>query len=161
MAKEQKNKYFVKKEKEEEWADICSLFPSVNVLTINGINALGDAVNVYNEQWVNSKKEDYMVGAVDGKIVRKNVDISLTFICGQRYGGSNTDTMTVYQNFVDYMCSGDVYILSKYANKSVHAVSLKGCKTTTERLHRGKDSYIMGSIDFHLIEPPASESAVN
>ena len=151
-----KNKYYVRKKSTDAWEDVTTKFDGVKVLSISGFNEKGEAVNIYSEQWINSPVEDIMVTTqIEGQdvIIRKNVDLSLTFICGERYGAS--DTQAVHDAFVDYMCNnGDIYIKSAYTNKQAHVISLKAYKPTTEKLHRGSNSYIMGTIELHNIEPP-------
>lgn len=146
-------KYFVRTSASGAWEDVTTKFAGVKILTFDGFNELGDSINVYDEQWVNSAVEDVMV--VGNTIVRKNVDLSLTFICGTRYGAS--DTQTVHDNFINYMCKqGALYVKSAYVGKQAHVICLKSYKPTTQRLQRGNDSYIMGTITLHCIEPPTS-----
>lgn len=149
-------KYFIRKKNTNTWEDFTTKFKGLKILKIDGMTEVGDAVNVYNEQWVNSKKEDFMVTTqIDGSdvIIRKNVDLELTFICGERYGAQ--DTQTLHGNFIDWVANyGDFYIRSDYAKKQAHVICLKAYKPTVQKLHRGSNSYIMGTITLHCIEPP-------
>lgn len=155
-----KGKYFIKKNKDDEWEDITTKFLGVKILSISDLRELGEAVNVYNEQWINSQREDFMVTTKDEDgndvVVRKNLDLKMTFICGTRYGASSTQGM--HDIFVDYMTKhGDFYIKTLYDEKEVRVVCLKGYKPTTKKLHRGfNDSYILGTIELHALDSPTS-----
>ena len=138
----------------------------VRVLAIDGLDEVGDAVNVYTEQWIDSNVEDYMctkkkqvagLGEVDD-IIRKNVDINLTMIISPRYTiqGTSIDVQDTYNQMVSTLCyNGDVWLKSTYTNKIAHVVCLKAFKPTAVKLHRGMDSYILVTIPFHCIEPPS------
>lgn len=153
MAQNLSNKYFVKKTAGGAWEDVTTKFAGVKILSIDGMNELGDAQNVYTAQWVNSQTEDYYLSG--GTIIRANVDISITFIVGERYGASNTQT--VHDAFINYMCNGgDLYVKSAYIGKYAHVVCLKGYKPTTQRLHRGASSYILGTITMHTLNAPST-----
>jgi hypothetical protein len=138
----------------------------VRVLAIDGLDEVGDAVNVYTEQWIDSNVEDYMctkkktVGDYEvDVIVRKNVDINLTMIISPRYTiqGTNVDVQDTYNDMVSSLCdNGDIWIKSLYTNKIAHVVCLKAFKPTAVKLHRGMDSYILVTIPFHCIEPPSN-----
>jgi len=160
MAKDLSNKYFVKRQESDSWQDVTTLFDGIKILSIKGFNEEGESVNVYSEQWVNSQTEDFLVatkGENDNDVViRKNVDLELTFIAGSRYSASgNVDTQTVYDLFNDYVCKhGDFYVKSAYSGKYAHVVCLKGVKPTTEKLHRGNNSYILATATLHTLEPP-------
>lgn len=151
-------KYYVRRNTTDEWEDITEKFVGVKILKIDGFNELGDAVNVYNEQWQESQSEDFLITGSSGNIIRKNVDLSLTFICGTRYGAINTQQ--VHDTFIEYMTKlGDFFIKSKYTGKEVHVVCLKGYKPTTQKLHRGvSDSYIMGTVELHTLDMPQTSS---
>lgn len=144
-----KGKYFVRKDENSSWEDITTKFSGVKVLSASGFNELGETTNVYCEQWVNSQREDFHVAG--DSVIRKNADLRLTFICGERYGAS--DTQATHDDFVEYMCNqGDLYLKSEYVGKYAHVVCTKAYKPTTEKLHRGKDSYIMGTIELHILD---------
>lgn len=137
--------------------------PGVRVLAIDGLDEIGDAVNVYTEQWVDSDTEDYMCtkkknvnGIEVDDIVRKNVDINLTFIVSQRYTPDTINVQEVYDDLVSTLCyNGAIYLKSLYTNRIAHVVCLKAFKPTAVKLHRGMDSYILVTIPFHCIEPPS------
>ena len=154
------NKYFVRKDSNSEWEDVTTKFLGVRILSITGFNSLGEAINVYSEQWVNSPKTDFLVTSQDERgndvIIRKNGEVSLTFICGERYGAE--DTQEANDAFVDYITKhGDLYIKSAYTNKVAHVICLQSYEPTTEKLHRGNRSYIMGTIKLDLLEPVGIE----
>lgn len=163
MALDLSGKYFVRRSTSEAWKDVTS-FDGVRVLAIDGFNEQGDALNVYNEQWVNSQVEDVMVTTqVNGAdvIIRKNVDLTLTFVAGERYAANplTASTRDIYDNFVDYMTKhGAIYIQSRYTGKVAHVICLKGFKPTSQRLQRGQRSYILASIPFHCLEEPQAQS---
>jgi hypothetical protein len=138
----------------------------VRVLAIDGLDEVGDAVNVYTEQWIDSNVEDYMctkkktVGKTEvDDVVRKNVDINLTMIISPRYtiSGTDLDVQGTYNDMVATLCyNGDIWLKSLYTNKIAHVVCLKAFKPTAVKLHRGMDSYILVTIPFHCIEPPSN-----
>ena len=103
---------------------------------------------------MNSQVEDYFLAG--NGVVRSNIDLDMTFIVGTRYSANkNIDTQTVYDAFVAYVCDyGDFYIKSAYSDKYAHVVCLKGVKPTTEKLHRGNDSYIMATATLHTLDEP-------
>lgn len=153
MAYNLSNKYFVKKTLGGAWEDVTTKFVGVKILSVDGMDELGDAQNVYTAQWVNSQTEDYHLSG--NTIIRSNVDINVTFIVGERYGAS--DTQTVHNTFTNYMCKqGDFYIRSAYTGEYAHVVCLKGYKPTTKKLHRGTNSFIMGTITLHTLSSPTS-----
>ena len=158
MVNDLSNKYFVKRQESDSWQDVTTLFDGIKILSIKGFNEEGESVNVYSEQWVNSQTEDFLVTTKDENdndvVIRKNVDLEMTFIAGSRYSASgNVDTQTVYDLFKDYICKhGDFYIKSLYSGKYAHVVCLKGLKPTTEKLHRGNKSYIMATATLHTLD---------
>lgn len=162
MANELSNKYFVRKSTTDAWEDITTKFAGCKILKMDGFNELGDAVNVYNEQWVGSQTEDFLVTTQDGQgnnvIVRKNVDIQMTLIISRRYS-PNIDEQTVFDSVADYFCGhGDLYIKSAYVNKQAHVICLKAVKPTAQDLHRGNRSYILATVELHTLEKPTTVS---
>lgn len=157
MANNLSNKYFVKRQESDSWQDVTTLFDGVKVLSISGFNSEGEAVNVYSEQWVNSQEEDFLVTTKDEHdndvVIRKNVDLEMTFIVGTRYSANkNVDTQTVYDSFKDYICkNGSFYIKSAYVGKYAHVICLKGINPTAQNLHRGQNSYIMATVTLHTL----------
>ena len=156
------NKYYVRKSTDDEWEDLTTKFQGVKVLKLDGMNEQGDAVNVYSEQWINSQAEDFLVTTQDGQgndvIIRKNVELQLTFIAGTRYGA--LDTQAIHDAFIEYTTKqGDFYIKSKYTGKEAHVVCLKGYKPTIQKLQRGAlNSFIMGTIELHTLDMPNTSS---
>lgn len=154
-------RYYIKRNINDTYNDITSLFRGVAILSLDGMNERGDAVNVYNEQWVNEQAEDFLVtkqetidNVTRDVIIRKNVDLKLTFIIGRRYANRLIDEQQVYDNFVDYVSNGDFYIKSTYANKEAHVICLKGFKPTTTKVQRGFDSHIIATIELHTLDMP-------
>jgi hypothetical protein len=146
-------KYFVRKSSSSAWEDVTTKYRGVKILSIDGFNEIGDAKNIYTAQWVDTQDEDYVLAG--NSVVRANTDLSVTFIVGNRYGAS--DAQAVHDEFIDYMCmQGDLYIRSIYVNKHAHVVCLKSYKPTTQRLHRGANSYILGTITLHMLDTPAT-----
>ena len=147
-----KDKNYVKRTSAGTWEEISTKFQGCYVLSLDGTNARGEAVNVFTQQFVDSQTEDYML--VGSTVIRKNVDLSLTFICGTRYGA--LDVQQVHDEFVDYItANGDFYIKSKYTEKEAHVVCQEGYKPTMVKLHRGVDgSYIIGTIKLHTLDMP-------
>lgn len=144
--------YFVKNKEGEEYIDVTS-FDGVRVLSVEGFAEKGKPINIYTAQWIDSQKEDFMVASQDGKVVRENVDISVTFIVGQRYAKTQIDVLQSHEKFVEYLTSSDVWIRSSYAsNKVVHCVCLQSYKPTTIKLQRGDNSFILGTITLHALE---------
>lgn len=165
MAIDLSDKYYVKKTSSGQWEDVSQKFLGVRILKLDGMNEQGDAVNVFTQQFVDSQSEDFFVTKKDGLgndvIVRKNVELQLTFICGTRYGA--VDTQTVHDAFVDYITKhGDFYIKSKYVGKESHVVCQKAYKPTTQKLQRGaSDSYIIGTMELHTLNAPSASSDVH
>lgn len=154
-----KNRFFVKNTQSGTFQDITTMFDGVAVLKLDGMLAKGEPVNVYTAQWIDSQQEDFMITTLDGNdnpvVVRKNVDLELTFIVRQKYATATIDVQTVHDNFVDYITGSDVWLKSSYVgNKYVHCVCLKEYKPTTVKLGRGDNSYIMGTITLHCLDAP-------
>lgn len=151
-------KIFVKKTLSDNWEDINTKFDGVCVLGLSGMDEIGDTVNVYDEQWINSDVEDFHV--VGGRMIRKNVDITLTFIVGKRYATNpSMDVQMMHDFFVDYICNTDgFYIRNEHIKKTAHVACLKAYKPTTSHVRRLRDgtdeenSYIMGSVTLHTLE---------
>ena len=154
-----KNRFFVKNTQSGTFQDITTMFDGVAVLKLDGMLAKGEPVNVYTAQWIDSQQEDFMITTLDGNdnpvVVRKNVDLELTFIVRQKYATGTIDVQTVHDNFVDYITGSDIWLKSSYVgNKYVHCVCLKEYKPTTVKLGRGDNSYIMGTITLHCLDAP-------
>jgi hypothetical protein len=154
------NRYFVKKPDDEAYTDIETLFDGITVLSIDGFNEIGESVNVYHEQWTDSQVEDFLVTTQDSQendlIIRKNVDLSLTFIISRRYTNRLIDEQTVYNQFVSYLNSGDFYIKSLYANDEAHVICLDGFKPTSYKYNRGWGNYIIATVKLHTLNATSS-----
>lgn len=158
---ELRDKYFVRKSANDEWEDITTKFDGVKVLSITDFNTRGKSVNIYNAQWITelTQDEDYAVGTEDGQgnpiVLRENIDISITFIVGNKYATNAIDVVQVHDAFVDYMTDGALYIKSKYTNKEVKCVCLDEYKPTMEKLQRDGSSRIMGTLKLHTLGKPS------
>lgn len=153
------NRFFAKNTESGTFQDITTMFDGVAVLKLDGMLAKGEPVNVYTAQWIDSQQEDFIITTLDGNdnpvVVRKNVDLELTFIVRQKYATGTIDVQTVHDNFVDYITGSDVWLKSSYVgNKYVHCVCLKEYKPTTVKLGRGNNSYMMGTITLHCLDAP-------
>lgn len=159
--------YQVKNTESGTYQNIETMFPGVAILKVDGMLERGEPVNIYSAQWVNSQEEDFLITTRDiydnPVVIRKNVDLEVTFIVKQKYASSTIDVMTTHDNFVDYMTGSDVWIKSSYMNnKYVHCVCLKEYKPTNVRLQRtindnGRridNSYVIGTITLHTLDSP-------
>lgn len=159
MNTEGKNIYFVKNTSNGNFVDVTTLFDGVRILKMSSMFAKGEAINVATQQWQDSQAEDCIITKeVNGVpvIVRKNVDIDVTFIVRQKYATNTIDVEAVHDSFVDFMTDTDIWIKSAYSgNKSVHCVCQKDYKPTTEKLNRGENSYMMGTITLHTLDKPS------
>ena len=155
------NRFFVKNTESGTFQDITTMFDGVAVLKLDGMLAKGEPINIFTQQWLSNQKEDFLITTLDEHnnpvVVRKNVDLELTFIVRQKYATGTIDVQTVHDNFVDYITGSDVWLKSSYVgNKYVHCVCLKDYKPTTVKLGRGDNSYIMGTITLHCLDAPTS-----
>ena len=158
MAQELTNKYFVSTNG-TTWEDVTTKWNGVKILSIDGFNERGEAVNIYAEQWQTSQNEDFMVTSANGSVIRKNVDLTVTFIVSRRYASSVIDEQSVYDSVVSYMCdNGAFYIKSAYTNKYAKVACLKSFKPTSQKLNRGKASYILTTVTLHTLDVPTSTS---
>ena len=155
MAKQIKNKYFVKNSANGSFVDVTTLFDGVSILAIEGLDSRGKALNVYIEQWITGGT-DFMITSNNGQIVRENVDVKVVFIVGQRYSNTTINTQSVYDSFVDYMTNTDVWVKSSYVGKQVHCACIEKIEPKTIKLHRGGDTYILGEIQLRTLESPIS-----
>ena len=156
-----KNRFFVKNTQSGTFQDITTLFNGVAVLKLDGMLAKGEPINIFTQQWLSNQKEDFLITTLDDNdnpvVIRKNVDLELTFIVRQKYATGTIDVQTVHDNFVDYITGSDVWLKSSYVgNKYVHCVCLKEYNPTTVKLGRGDNSYIMGTITLHCLDAPTS-----
>jgi hypothetical protein len=156
-----KNRFFVKNTQSGTFQDITTLFNGVAVLKLDGMLAKGEPINIFTQQWLSNQKEDFLITTLDDNdnpvVIRKNVDLELTFIVRQKYATGTIDVQTVHDNFVDYITGSDVWLKSSYVgNKYVHCVCLKEYSPTTIKLERGDNSYIMGTITLHCLDAPTT-----
>lgn len=151
-------KYFIKTDSDGQYTDITTLMNGVRILSVSGMFSKGKAVNVYNEQWVNSQVEDFFIADEDEMgnplVIRENVDIEVTFIVGQRYASTQIDVGAVHDAFVDTLTSSDIWIRSAYAQKEVRCACLSDYAPTTVKLSRGDNSIILGTIKLHTLDIP-------
>lgn len=152
-----KDKYYIKNLPQDRFRLISTLFNGVRVLAISGFGAKGKAVNVYTAQWVDEQEEDFLITTIMDErpiVIRENVDLSLTFIVGNRYATGNIDVRNVHDNFIRYISGSDVWIKSLYYDKAVHCMMLDAYEPTTVKLKRGGDSYIIGTVKLHALDTP-------
>ena len=125
MEQDLTGKYLLKQQSEEEYEDVTTLFDGVRILQVSGMNSLGEAINVYNEQWVDGST-DFVIASTDGKIKRKNITIEVVFVVSERYASNaGIDTQEQYDAFIDYMTESDIYIKSLYTDKTVHCFATR------------------------------------
>lgn len=159
MANKSAGRYYVKNTEDGTFQDITTLFDGVAVLSLEGLLEKGEAVNVYAEQWVNEQEEDFLITTMNEEdvpiVIRKNVDVSLTFIVRPKYASSVIDVQVQHDLFVKYMTDSDVWLKTSYlGNLYVHCMCIKEYKPTVVKLQRGNDSYIMGTITLHTLDVP-------
>lgn len=141
----------------EEYATIASKFDGVRILKIDDISSLGKPVNIYTAQWINSQQEDYML--TSQSVIRENVDLSITFIVGDKYAQGVINVAEQHDNFVEYMTSGDIYIKSLYEDKEAHCVCLESYSPTNSKLKRPLNkNWKMGTIKLHTLTKPVDVS---
>ena len=149
-----KQAYYIKNSESANFQDVATRFNGVRILSVTGVAAKGKAVNVYNQQWMESETEDFMITTNNGTIIRENVDIEVTFIVHNRYATTTIDVKQRHDSFVNYMTNTDVWIKTKYQGDVIaHCVCLDGYEPTTMKLHRGTDAdYALGTIKLHCLE---------
>ena len=154
-----KGKYYVHKSG-EFFADVAILFDGLRILKAEGLLSQGEPTNIYNAQWINAQGEDIYIPDSNGgekRVYRKNVDIEITFIVGQRYADETIDVMEVHDAFIEYMTNGEVWFSSSYAGrKAAHCICQKEYRPTTTKLQRGGDSYVMGTLTLHTLDKPTN-----
>lgn len=158
MNSELNDKYLYKKAAGDEWTPLGTNANGVRILSIEGFNERGKALNVYTEQWLDSHEEDIYIAPDskgDTKIVRENVSIKMTFIISPRYSNVvNFNIDTAYDTFLDNVTETDIWLKSEYVHKTVHCICLEATKTKQAKFQRGNDSYIIGEIEFHTLDKP-------
>jgi hypothetical protein len=160
MSNDLTGKYFVRKNASAAWEDVTTKWTGIKVLAVDGFNELGEAINVFKQQWIDGT-EDITVTEQDGQgndvIRRANVDLKLTFIVSRRYAPTEINEKTVYDNVINYMCkTGAFYIKSVYTGMQANVINLKPVKPTAQKLNRGKNSYIMATIELHCKSAPTT-----
>lgn len=161
MNNELKDKYFVKKSANGEWSDLTTMFQGLKILKIDGYDELGKPVNIYTAQYIDNQEEDFIItqeSQGSPVVIRENVDLEITFIVSDKYATQHIDVRAQHDSFISYMTNSDVYIKSKYVNKEVRCVCLEGYKPTTERLQRGLNSYITGTLKLHTLKSPVQST---
>lgn len=160
MNNELTGKYFVRKSTSAAWEDVTTKWAGVKILSIEGFNEQGEAINVFKQQWIDGT-EDITVTEQDGQgndvIRRANVDLKLTFIVSRRYAPTEINEKTVYDNIINYMCkTGAFYIKSVYTGMQANVISLKSVKPTVQKLNRGNNSFILTTIELHCKSEPTT-----
>ena len=152
--------YFIKNKPTDQFEDVAQKFNGVRILAVEGVAAKGEAVNVYTAQWVDSETEDFMITTLNEQgnpqIIRKNVDIKVTFMVHQKFANELTgiDVKIQHDNFVHFMTSTDVWIKTSYQNNVIaHCVCLDKYEPTTMKLKRDQEAnYALGTITLHCLE---------
>ena len=160
MNNELTGKYFVRKSTSAAWEDVTTKWAGLKILSIEGFNEQGEAINVFKQQWMDGT-EDITVTEQDGQgndvIRRANVDLKLTFIVSRRYAPTEINEKTVYNNIINYMCkTGAFYIKSVYTGMQANVISLKAVKPTVQKLNRGNNSFILTTIELHCKSEPTT-----
>jgi hypothetical protein len=160
MSNELTGKYFVRKSASAAWEDVTIKWAGIKVLSVDGFNEQGEAINVFKQQWIDGT-EDVDVTEQDEQgndvIRRANVDLKLTFIVSRRYAPTEINEKTVYDNVINYMCkTGAFYIKSVYTGMQANVISLKAVKPTAQKLNRGNNSFILTTIELHCKSEPTT-----
>lgn len=152
------NEYLVKRGVNDTYATFASLFNGLRILSIEGFNAIGETVNVYTAQWVNSQDEDIAITThvtspqIADVVVRKNTDISITFIISDRYANAVINVGYIHDTFIEYMTSAPLFVKSKYVDKEVQCMCLSKYEPTDVKLKRPRGlNYIMGTLTLHKL----------
>lgn len=112
--------YLIKREREETYTPLSTLFPSLHVLSLEGFLSRGSPINIYTAQWVGWQAEDVMVGTKDehGRDVIEHapaLGLTLTFTFSSREcGGSATLMRQRHKMFINYMCDDVVFLRTMY-----------------------------------------------
>ena len=160
MGNELTGKYFVRKSASAAWEDVTIKWAGIKVLSVDGFNEQGEAINVFKQQWIDGT-EDVDVTEQDEQgndvIRRANVDLKLTFVVSRRYAPTEINEKTVYDNVINYMCkTGAFYIKSVYTGMQANVISLKAVKPTAQKLNRGNNSFILTTIELHCKSEPTT-----
>lgn len=150
-----KGKYYIKRNASDTFVDITEMFDGVAVLSLDGFNERGEALNVYHAQWIDSQEEDFLVANENNIVIRSNVDLNLTIVVSERYKSTTNRFFedVVYDDIIDYLCNhGAFYIKSTIANRVAKVVCLNSVKPTSQRLNRGVNGYILVTITLHALD---------
>ena len=150
------NKYYIRKSVGDEWQDIAAKWNGVRVLSISGFGEMGDAVNVYNEQWINSQVEDFLVtlqetveNVTRDVIIRKNTNLVMNIIVSRRYSNTAINEQDMYRTLASWIATtGDFYIRSVYTGEEAHVICLDSFKPTAQLLNRAHLRLILVVILF-------------
>lgn len=182
MVNDLTGRYFVRRSSndEEGWIDVCKhynestgeeegMWAGFRILSVSGFGEMGEAVNVYNEQWVNAQEEDFAIAG--DSIIRKNTNLVVTFIISNRYVSESQDPIDeqdVFNEAAKWMgVDGDFWIRSEYTGMVAHVVCLDSIKPTTQKLKRNtgiggrKKNYIIATATLHMLEAPTPYSEVS
>ena len=127
MNNDLKGIYFARNTTNGQFTDITNLVDGVRVLSVTGFYDKGEPVNIYTAQWVNSQNEDFMIAHPNNTVIRKNVDIEITFIIHQKYAVGNIDATVLCERpklrpFIDRIRSR----LAECLDVPIGSVSVKG-----------------------------------
>jgi hypothetical protein len=150
-------KYYIKRRESDAWRQVEDMFNGLHILNLDGIHGVGESMNVYHEQWIDSESEDFIVtNQIGGEdvVYRANADVKMTFIIASKYQTQQSMNISeVHSSFVNYVCKGgDFYIKSEYNGLSIHVASFAEYAPTSMRLNRGTNSYILGTMTLHLLD---------
>lgn len=145
------------------YATIAEMFNGVKILKVDGFLERGDAVNIYNEQWVDNQADDFLVTTIDPTslqevVIRKNVDIEITFVVSDKYANSLINVQDVHDSFVSYMTNGKLWLKSLYVDREVECACLDPYKPTQTKLKRNFGNYITGTLKLHTLNIPSTVS---
>ena len=155
MNNDLKGIYFARNTTNGQFTDITNLVDGVRVLSVTGFYDKGEPVNIYTAQWVNSQNEDFMIAHPNNTVIRKNVDIEITFIIHQKYAVGNIDVAAQHVAFLNYFTNGTVWVKSLYTNRVAKCVCLEKYEPTTIKLKRNPESnYILGTLRLHTLGSP-------
>ena len=149
-------KFYVKNTSGGSYQDLTAKFNGLAIMKVDGLNELGAPINIYSSQWINSQTEDFLITTLNGNdqpvVIRKNVDIEITFVISRRYATTTIDELTIHDSFIQYMTNTDVWIKSSYmGNKERHCICLDSYKPTLVQIKRGNNSFITGTLKLHHI----------
>lgn len=159
-----RQKYYIRRNRSEDYNDVAHLFDGVRILKVTGMMSKGEPVNIYNEQWNDSQVDDYLVTTIDAngnpKVITKNTDIKILFIVSRKYAVNDIDVAVQHDEFINYMTGSEIWIKSFYTEKVAHCICLQGYEPQTIRLKReASRSYIIGELTLHQLQLATSFSS--